>query len=29
VLDWQQPKAQSRPQAFPADGCTPPKGWTR
>lgn len=25
VLDWQKPA--KKPQAFPADGCAPPKGW--
>lgn len=25
VLDWQKPS--KKPQAFPADGCKPPKGW--
>ena len=26
VLDWQK-TASKKPQAFPADGCKPPKGW--
>lgn len=28
VLDWQKPTTV-KPQAFPADGCVPPKGWRK